>query len=105
MTTATQISGVDANITRVMNTLRANRGLSTQDLIAKSGIAESTYHRRRKHGGWTATELMALAAALDTPWTVFGEDAEGLLPRLGGTSTGLNREYAGVNDGVVEVAA
>lgn len=73
-------SAIDKNITRVLNTLRANRGLSTGELIAKSGIAESTYFRRRKLGGWTAGELAALAEALDVPWSVFEQDAAAMVP-------------------------
>lgn len=71
----------DANVTRVLQTARGNRGMSVKELILKSGMDQSTYHRRQSKGGWTATELAALAQALDMDPALFLRDADDLLPR------------------------
>lgn len=70
---------IDGNITRVINTLRANRGMSVNELILRSGVAKSTFMRRKAHGGWTAVELAQISAALDVQPAVLHRDPSDLI--------------------------
>lgn len=73
----------DKNVTRVIDTVRANRGVTVKALIIKSGIPKSTWNRRRSAGGWTASELVAIAGALNCSPAMFLKDAAKLLPGAG----------------------
>ena len=69
------------NIKRIIETIRANRDLTVAEVIRRSGLPESTYHRKMKVGNWEPHELAALAQALDVRARVFFDDADDLLPQ------------------------
>lgn len=53
---------VDAQITASVKGLAASLDIKAEELAAWVGIDRATYYRRRKHGGWKATEVAAIAA-------------------------------------------
>lgn len=87
-TTQPESDLTDRNVTRILKTMRANRGLSVKALCLAAGVAEGTYYRRLSDGGWTARELSGFARALNVDPAVFWRDADSLIPgarRTGGT--------------------
>ena len=71
-------SDFDRNVTRVLNTIQANKGLLVGEIILMSGIKKSTLMRRKAIGGWTAAEIDTLARCLGVHPGVFYEDADGI---------------------------
>jgi len=53
---------VDAQITASVKGLAASLDIKAEDLAEYVGINRATYYRRRKQGGWRATEVALIAA-------------------------------------------
>lgn len=52
----------DAQITASVKGLAASLDISPGELAELVGIDRATYYRRRKHGGWKASEIALIAA-------------------------------------------
>lgn len=93
MSIASTENSVDRNVTRILRTVLANRGLSVSELLLKSGMTKSTYFRRQQHGGWTASEIAVLAQALNVPPSMFWEDPDDLF-RLSRRDTTAGKRHS-----------
>lgn len=72
----------DANVSRVIGMFLAKRGINVLHLAHDVGIPKSRLYDRFAAGGWKATELAAIGAALDvSPGTFFSDPDELLRSR------------------------
>ncbi|MGE0819315.1 MAG: helix-turn-helix domain-containing protein [Candidatus Nanopelagicales bacterium] len=56
-----QLAATDRTIGAAVKGLCASRDVSRRSVAASIGVTERTFMRRFAHGGWTATEVDALA--------------------------------------------
>lgn len=59
----------DRSISAAVRALAAGRGLTHTQVAHGVELALATFTRRLTHGGWTAAELVRLAAYFDVPVT------------------------------------
>lgn len=57
----------DALISAAVRALAAGRGITHAEVVVGVGMALSTFERRLAKGGWTAAEVIRLAAWFDVP--------------------------------------
>jgi hypothetical protein len=57
----------DRSISAAVRALGAGRGITHAQIAHGVGLATATFTRRLTHGGWTAAELVRLAAYFDVP--------------------------------------
>ena len=67
MTTQQPAAGVDRAISAAVRALSAGRGITHAHVAQGVELANATFNRRLTHGGWTAAELVRLAAYFDVP--------------------------------------
>jgi hypothetical protein len=67
--TQTPDADPDRSISAAVRALAAGRGITHAQVAHGVELAIATFARRLTHGGWTAAELVRLAAYFDIPVT------------------------------------